>query len=136
MNEESLTYRKALRVTTIGIVVLALVAIPVGLLVGGGVGLMSAEVGVVIAALAGLTTQAAMVLAHDKPAQTMAAYVGGSWLLKMLIIIVALLVLQGVDSFHKGLFAGFMMVGVVGTLAIDFWVVRSARIPYVDPGSK
>lgn len=135
MTEESRTYRRAMRVTAIGIAALAVIAIPVGLIIAGGAGLLAAEVGVAIAALAGLTTQGAMVLAHAKPAHVMAGYVGGSWLLKMLIIIIALIVLQGIDGFHKGLFAGFMLVGVIGTLAIDFWVIRKARIPYVEGGS-
>ncbi|WP_061961788.1 hypothetical protein [Demequina flava] len=135
MTEESRTYRRALRFTVIGIIALAIIAVPVGLIVGGGSGLVAAEVGVAIAALAGLTTQGAMVLAHDKPAHMLGAYVGGSFLAKMLIIIVALLVLQGIEGFHKGLFAGFMLVGVLGTLAIDFWVIRKARIPYVEGGS-
>lgn len=132
MNEESLTYRRALRVTVIVIVALAIVAVPVGLVVAGGAGLFAAEIGVLVAALAGLTTQIAMVIAHDKPAHIMAAYVGGSWLAKMAIIVVALLVLQGVEGFHKAAFAAFAVTGVLATLAVDFWVIRSARIPYVD----
>lgn len=135
MTEESRTYRRALRITVYCLVGLAILAIPVGLLVAGGAGLAAAEIGVAVAALAGLTTQGAMVLAHDKPAHVMGAYVGGSFLVKMLIIIVALLALQGIDGFHKGLFAGFMLVGVLATLAIDFWVIRKARIPYVEGGS-
>ncbi|WP_062071813.1 hypothetical protein [Demequina sediminicola] len=135
MNEEYTTYKRAMRITIVGIVVLAIAAAVVGPLVAGWAGLAAAELGVLIAALAGLTTQAAMVMSHQKPATTMAAYVGGSWLVKMLIIVIALIVLQNIEGFNKGLFAGFMLVGVLGTLAIDFWVVRQARIPYVDSGS-
>ncbi|WP_084077037.1 hypothetical protein [Demequina sp. NBRC 110057] len=135
MTEESRTYRRALRVTVIVIVALAVIAVPVGLLVAGGAGLLAAEVGVAVAALAGLTTQIAMLVAHQKPPHIMAAYIGGSWLGKMLIIIVALLVLQGIEGFHKELFAAFAVTGIIATLAIDFWVIRNARIPYVDSGS-
>ncbi|WP_084105687.1 hypothetical protein [Demequina sp. NBRC 110056] len=136
MTAESTTYRKALRVTAILVIGLAVIAVPVGLLVGGTAGLVAAEIGVLVAALSGITTQVAMVIGHDREPHIMAAIMGGSWLLKMLIIIVALLVLQGVDGFHKGLFAGFAVAGVLGTLAVDFWVIRSARIPYVDPGAR
>lgn len=135
MNEESLTYRRALRVTIIVIVALAVIAVPVGLLVAGGAGVLAAEVGVAVAALAGLTTQVAMVVAHQKPPHMLAAYVGGSWLAKMFVIVIALLVLDGVEGFHKGLFAGFMLTGVIATLVVDLWAMRSARIPYVDEGS-
>jgi hypothetical protein len=135
VNEESLTYRRALRVTAIGIAALAIIAVPVGLLVGGTAGLIAAEIGVAVAALSGVTTQIAMVIGHQREPHIMAAIVGGSWLLKMFIIVIALLVLQGIDGFHKGLFAAFAVIGVLGTLAVDFWVIRSARIPYVDPGA-
>ncbi|WP_297081159.1 hypothetical protein [uncultured Demequina sp.] len=133
MTVESTTYRRALRLTVYGVVALAVLAVPVGLLVAGGAGLVAAEVGVAVAALSGVTTQVAMVISHNREPHVMAGIIGGSWLLKMLIIIVALLVLSGIDGFHRPLFAGFAVAGVLFTLAVDFWVIRSARIPYVDP---
>ncbi len=136
MNEESLTYRRALRVTVIVIAALAVIAIPVGLFVAGGAGLVAAEIGVLVAALAGLTTQIAMVMAHQKAPHVLAAYVGGSWLAKMLVIVIALVILDGIDGFHKALFAGFMLTGVVATLVVDMWAIKSSRVPYVDEGSK
>ena len=136
MTEEANLYRRALRLSAIGLGALAIIAVPVGLLVDGGAGLLAAEVGVAIAALAGLTTQVAMLFGYSRLPHMMAAMVLGSWLVKMLIIVIAMLVLQGVDGFHKVLFAVFMLVGVFGTLAADFWAVRSTRLPYVDPGSK
>lgn len=136
MTEEANLYRRALRVTAIGLGVLAIIAIPVGLLIDGAAGLLAAEVGVAVAALSGITTQVAMAVGHRRAPHMMAAIVLGSWLLKMLIIVIVLLVLQGVDGFHKGLFAAFMLVGVFGTVAADLWAVRAARLPYVDPGSK
>lgn len=136
MTEEAQIYRRALRMTAIGLGVLAIIAIPIGLVVDGAAGLLAAGVGVAVAALAGLTTQVAMVMGHSRAPHLMAATVLGSWLLKMIIIVIALVVLQGVEGFHKVLFAVFMLVGVFGTLAADLWSVRATRLPYVDPGSK
>ena len=136
MTVEANMYKRALRVTLIGMAVLAVIAIPVGLLVDGPAGLFAAAIGVVVAVLAGVTTQVMMVVSHTRAPQMMAAMVLGSWLLKMVIIVIALLVLQGVEGFHKGLFVTFFLVGVFGALAADLWAVRTARIPYVDPGSK
>ncbi|MFV0632595.1 hypothetical protein [Demequina sp.] len=133
MSAESATYRKATRYTLIAVIALALIAIPVGLMVGGGAGLFAAEIGVAVTALSGLTTQVAMVMGHDREPHMMAAIVGGSWLVKMFIIVIAMIVLQDIDGFPKGLFAGFLLVGVVTTLVIDLWVIRKARIPYVEP---
>ena len=136
MTEEANLYRRALRVTAIGLAALAIIGLPVGWLVDGGAGLLAAEVGVGVAALAGITTQAAMMVGHRRTPHMMAAIVLGSWLLKMIIIVIVLLVLQGVDGFHRGLFAVFMLVGVFGTIAADLWAVRASRVPYVDPSSK
>lgn len=136
MTEEATLYRRALRVSVIGLAALAVVAIPVGLLVAGGAGLLAAEVGVAVAALAGITTQVAMMVGHRHTPHMMAAILLGSWLLKMIIIVIVLLVLQGFEDFHKGIFAVFMLVGVFGTVAADLWAVRASRVPYVDPGSK
>lgn len=136
MTEEANLYRRALRLTAIGLGALAIIAVPVGLLVDGTAGLLAAEVGVAIAALAGLTTQVAMLFGYNRLPHMMAAMLLGSWLVKMLIIVIAMVVLQGVEGFHKALFVAFMLVGVFGTLAADFWAVRATRLPYVDPGSK
>ncbi|MFN3865902.1 MAG: hypothetical protein ACK4MD_04215 [Demequina sp.] len=136
MNEETATYRRALRATIITIAVLAIVAVPVGLLVAGGAGVLAAEAGVAVAALSGITTQAAMLLGHRQAPHMLAMYVLGSWLLKMIIIVVALFALGTIEDFHRGLLAGFALAGVFMTLAIDVWAIRASRIPYVDPSSK
>lgn len=135
MNEETTTYRRALRATIIAIAVLAVIAIPVGLLVAGGAGVLAAEAGVGVAALSGITTQVAMLFGHRQPPHIMAAYIAGSWLLKMLIIVVALVSLGSIDGFHRGLLAGFALAGILATLVIDMWAIRASRVPYVDSGS-
>ncbi len=135
MNEETVTYRRALRATVIVIAVLAVIAVPVGLWVAGGGGVLAAESGVAIAALSGLTTQAAMLVGHRQPPHMLAVYMLGSWLVKMLLIVAGLVVLGNIDGFHRGLLAGFALAGVFATLAIDMWAIRASRIPYVNPGS-
>jgi hypothetical protein len=115
--------------------VLAVVAVPVGLLIAGMPGLTAALVGVVVAAIAGVTTPVAMLVGHTRPVEILAAIVAGSWLLKMIVIVVALLVLSGIEGFHRELFAAFVVVGVLGTLAVDVWLLQRARVSYVEPGS-
>ena len=135
MNEETTTYRRALRATVIAIGALAVVAVPVGWIVAGGAGVLAAEAGVAVAALSGITTQVAMLIGHRQAPHMLAAYIGGSWLLKMLIIVVALVALGSIEGFHRGLLAGFALAGVFATLAIDMWAMRAGRIPYVDSSS-
>jgi|GEM_PF-3197326 len=133
---EARVYRTALRNTVIGLAVLAVLAVVVGGLVAGGRGVVASLVGVGVSALAGLTTQAAMAWGHKRSTDQMTIAIGGSWLLKMMLIVVALLILQGIENFHKELFAAFAVIGVLLTLAVDFSVLRAARVPYVVPGSK
>lgn len=133
---EARVYRIALRRTGWGLAILAVVAVAVGVPVAGGRGVIAALAGVAVAALAGLTTQFAMSWGHKRSTDQMAIAIAGSWLLKMVIIVIALLVLQGIEGFHKQLFAAFVVAGVLLTLAVDFWVLRTSRVPYVEPGSK
>lgn len=133
---EARVYRTALRRTGVGLGVLALLAVAVGAFVAGGRGVIAGLVGVGVAALAGLTTQAAMSWGHKRSPDQMTMAIAGSWLLKMILIVAALLILQGIEDFHKEVFAAFAVTGVLLTLAVDFWVLRASRVPYVEPGSK
>lgn len=133
---EARVYRTALRNTMIGLAILAVLAVVIGALVAGSTGVIAALVGVAVAALAGLTTQAAMAWGHKRSTDQMAMAIAGSWLLKMFIIVIALLILQGIENFHKELFAAFAVTGVILTLVVDFWVIKASRVPYVEPGSK
>lgn len=132
---ESRVYRTALYRTGFGLGVIAVLGVVIGAVVAGGRGVVAALVGVGVAALAGLTTQAAMSWGHRRSTDQMAIAIAGSWLLKMVLIVVALLVLKKVDGFHKELFAAFAVAGVLLTLVVDFWVLRASRVPYVKAGS-
>lgn len=132
---EGRAYSAALRATLVTVGVLAVSGAVAGWLIAGSSGLTAALVGVGVAALSGLTTQAAMMIGHRKDSQALAITMLGSWAVKMLVIIVALLVLQQWENFHRPLFAAFAMAGVVATLVIDVWVIQRARVPYVQPGS-
>lgn len=135
MTSETQVYRASLRATVVAIVALAIAAVVVGLIVAGVNGVVAALVGVGVAALSGLTTQAAMLMGHRKSSESLAMLVLGSWAVKMLVIIVALLLLQGIEDFHRPLFASFAFAGIIATLVIDVWILRKSRVPYVQPGS-
>lgn len=135
MSGESKVYRAALQTSAIGAAVLLVVASAIGAWIASGQGVIAAVAGVAVAALAGLTTQGAMLVGHRQPPNTMAAIVAGSWLLKMIIIVILVLLLGRIDDFHRPIFAITMLVGVIGTLVIDVWALLRARVPYVEPGS-
>lgn len=135
MTTEADLYRTAIRLTSLILAAVAAVGAVVGWLVAGGAGVVAALVGAAVAALGAIPTQYAMLVGHRRAPHTLAAIVLFSWLGKMGLILVALIVLQGVESFNRPMFAGTVMVGLVASLVVDMVTLRKARIPYVDPGT-
>lgn len=135
MTAEAALYRRAMVLTALWLTGIAVVGAVVGWFVAAVPGIVAAVTGAAIAALAALTTQYAMLVGHKRSPQAMAGIVGFSWLGKMLVIIVALLLLQQVDGFHRPMFAATVVAGLAASLTIDFLTLRKARIPYVDPGT-
>lgn len=128
-------YRWALRVSAVSLAALAIVGGTAAGLIRGSAGLWGALAAVGIAALSGLVTQVAMVVGHRRAPATFVGMVAGSWLAKMVIIVVAVMALHGVDSVDRGTFGTVLLLGVGATLAIDMFAVRRARIPYIGESS-
>ncbi|WP_062386373.1 hypothetical protein [Demequina iriomotensis] len=135
MTAEEALYRRAIRLTTVIVVAIGAIGAGVAWALAGTAGAVAALVGAAVAALGAIPTQAAMLVGHRKPPHVMAGIVAFSWLGKMLVIIIALLVLQGVESFHRGAFAATAVTGIVASLVVDVATLRKARIPYADPGT-
>lgn len=136
---EGAAYRWALRVTGIVLGAIAIVGGVVGGIVAGAAGAWGAFAAVAVAAISGLVTQAAMILGYRKEPHVFATYVGGSWLAKMVVIVVGLLALAQVDALHRPTFGIVAIVAVVATLGVDLRAVKQARISYTgsssEPGS-
>ena len=135
MTAEEQLYRRAIRITVIVLLAIAVLGAGVAWLVAGANGAVAALVGAGVAALGAIPTQVAMLVGHRKPPHVMAGIVAFSWLGKMLVIIVALLLLQGIESFHREAFAATAVAGILASLVVDVAVLRRARVPYVDPGT-
>lgn len=135
MSAESDLYRRAIRLSSIALVGLAAVGAAVGAVLDGSAGAIAAVVGAAVAALGAISTQVAMLIGHTRSPQALAGIVLFAFLGKMLILIVALLVLQGIDGFNRPIFAVVTITCLVATLAIEVDALRRARVPYVDPGT-
>ncbi len=133
---EGAAYRWAMRATGIVLGVIAIVGTVVGGIVAGAPGVWGALAGVAVAAISGLVTQAAMVLGYRKEPHIFATYVGGSWLAKMVVIVVGLLALAQVDALDRRTFGIVAVVAVVATLGVDLRAVKHARISYTGSGSE
>lgn len=132
---EGSAYRWALHVSAISLGVLAIASAVVAGAMRGGAGVWGALAGVGIAALAALVTQGAMVMGYRRAPHVFASIVGGSWLAKMVVILVGMLALSRVDGVDRPSFGIVALLGIVVTLGIDVMAVRKARIPYVTSSS-
>jgi multisubunit Na+/H+ antiporter MnhF subunit len=112
--------------------VLTVVGVGVGALVAGWAGVWGALIGVGLAAVFSGTTVIAMLRTVHSPPQTMALVVMGSWLAKVLVVIVVLAVIKDMDFYSKPVLAVVLLAGVLGSAYLDFRAVSRGRVPYVE----
>jgi hypothetical protein len=112
---------------------LAVLGIAVGAIVAGTAGVWGALLGVAVALVFSATTVWTMLRTVDSSPTTTAAVVMGSWLAKMVVLVVVLVVLRGLDFYDRWVFAGVLLVGVVGSAVLDYRAVSRGRVPYVEP---
>jgi len=133
---EAAGYRWALRASALALVILAVVAVGASALWRGWPGAVAALVGVALVAVVTLTTPMVMLKAHTLPAATMAAWVGFSWLAKMALLLVAVVIIRDIEGFEKVPFALTIAVGVLTSVTLDLVAMRRARVPHVDPSTR
>lgn len=133
--QESRAYRWALIATGIVLVVIAVVSVLAAAAWRGPNGVWSALAGVAVAAVSGMVTQGAMFVGHRRDPVVFVSIVAAAWLAKMFVIVIALVVLGGVEGIDRLTFGTVVLVGVGATLAIDLVAVRRARISYTGSSS-
>ena len=130
---ERQVFRSALRAMLVLLGGLAVVGIVVGLLVAGEKGLWGALVGVVLTGFFCATTIWSMLRTVGATPATMAAFVMGSWLVKLVVLIVVLSVLRGRDFYDPYVLFGVVAVGAIGSALLDYRAVSRGRITYFQP---
>jgi hypothetical protein len=80
----------------------------------------------------GITATVALATARLSPS-TLGAAVLGSWLLKIVVLIVVLVVLDGRDFYSRGVFFVVFLLGTAGFLLVEAFVVVRTKVPYVEP---
>lgn len=131
------------RVLTVAAIVTAALAVlgaVLGFLVAGGEGLVSALIGVLLAALFLGITSASILIANrwngDPLYPTLFfSIVLGGWLVKFVIFLVALFLLRAQPWLSPTVFFVALVVSVVATLVVDVVVMMKMRIPYVSDAS-
>jgi branched-subunit amino acid transport protein AzlD len=115
------------------LVVVAAGSLGIGFAVDGMRGVWGALIGTGLAALFAVTTVVAVRTAAKRPMDLMVIAVMGSWLLKMVLVLLVIVAIKDADFYHRGVMFGATAVAVVGSVLIDLQTVATARIPHVRP---
>ena len=114
----------------------ALVAITVvSLAVWGAARSLPGMWGVLIGAALGggfvlLTALSVLVTANSNPSTTMAVVLG-SWLLKVVLLIIVLLFIRDLEFFDKTALFVTVVLALIATLGTEVWGVITSRVTYV-----
>ena len=135
MHEDALVYRTAARWSSLALTIIAVVGIVLGVVIDGRRGAVSALAAVVVAAVFSLTTQIAAWKGARQGPMSFVAWVVGTWLLKFVLVLAAVISAQHQDWILKPLFGAVLLGGTVAALIIDIVAVVKARVPYVRPDS-
>ena len=127
-------FRTALRDLLVLDAALAVVGIATGWLVAGYPGLWGAVLGAGLILVFSGTTVVSMLKTATASATTTMVVVLGSWLAKMLVLLVALIALRGLDFYDKRVLGAVLVVGVSGAALVDYRAVVRGRVPNVTPG--
>jgi hypothetical protein len=130
---EQAMLRTALRDCLILVAGLAVLGSLVGLLFADLPGVWGGLIGAALAAFFCATTVWSMLYTVGKGATMMGAVVMGSWLAKMVVLIVVLVVLTQFDFYDRVVLFVVLLLGAVGSALLDYRAVKNARITYVDP---
>ena len=128
-------FRRALRDVAILLAALLVLGLVVGGLVAGLLGVWGALIGWALAAVFSTTTIVAMIRTARSTPAAMAGVVMGTWLAKVLVVVVALAVLRPLDFYSAPVLGAVLALGVVGSAVLDYRAVTLGRVPYVEPGA-
>jgi hypothetical protein len=127
-------FRRALRDMLVLLAALAVLGVGIGALVAGRPGVWGALIGVGLALVFSGTTVVSMLVTARASVQKLAAVVLGAWLGKVLVVIAVLALIQDRDFYDKPVLAAVLVIGVLGSVVLDYRAVSRGRVPYVEPG--
>lgn len=128
-------FRRALRDMLILVGVVAALGIVIGALVADPptAGVWGAVIGVVVTLVFSGTTVLSMLRTANASVTTTGAVILGAWLVKMVLLVVLFAVLDGLDFYDRNVLVVVVLVGVLGSVWLDYRAVKHGRVPYVNP---
>ncbi|WP_454051367.1 hypothetical protein [Cellulomonas sp. Marseille-Q8402] len=126
---------EALRDMVVLVAGVTVLGVGIGYLVAGLPGVWGALIGAGIALLFSGATTLSMLTTSDTAPGRMMAVIMGTWLGKLVVVIVLLAVLRGMDFYDRYVLAIVVAVAVIGSALLDYRAVARGRVPYVSPAS-
>ncbi len=130
---ERAVLRTALRDTLLLVGALLVLGVAVGALVSGVPGVWGALVGAALAAFFCATTIWSMMRSVGSSPAAMAGLVMGTWIAKVIVLVVVLALLRGADFYDRLVLFVVLALGAVGSALLDYRAVKGGRVPYVQP---
>lgn len=128
-------FRRALRDVLIFTGPLVVVGCGIGWFVAGIPGVWSAALGAAVSLLVAGATVATMLLTAGTDLLRASAVAMATWGVKAIILMAAFLALRATDVVDRPVFSVVVLVGVLGSLVLDYRAVARGRVPYVVPSS-
>ena len=125
-------FAKALKLSALLVVSVAVICSIIGFLVVGIDGLWTALIGAAIALVFTSLTVLSVLFGARLPLGGFYGLVLGGWLLKIVLFALLMAALQRMDFIHGPTLFFAIVLSVLGSLGIDSWVVLRSRIPTID----
>lgn len=125
-------FAKALKLSALLVVSVAVICSIIGYLVVGVDGLWTALIGAAIALVFTSLTVLSVLFGARLPLGGFYGLVLGGWLLKIVLFALLMAALQRMDFIHGPTLFFAIVLSVLGSLSIDSWVVLRSRIPTID----
>ncbi len=126
-------FQQALKGMLMLVAGVTVVGVVVGFLVAGSSGVWGALLGSALTIIFSGTTVLTMLKTTGSSPQMMAGVVLGGWVAKMIVLVAALAVLGQFEFYNKYVFAAVLLIGVMGSVGLDYRAVSRGRMPYVVP---
>ena len=125
-------FAKALKLSALLVVSVAVICSIIGFLVVGVYGLWTALIGAAIALVFTSLTVLSVLFGARLPLGGFYGLVLGGWLLKIVLFALLMAALQRMEFIHGPTLFFAIVLSVLGSLSIDSWVVLRSRIPTID----
>lgn len=126
------------RVIRLGMLLTAALAVPavaLAAVLGGGAGALGAAVGlVIVAAFFSISKVAVGAVARRAPHLLLPAALG-TYIVKIVLLGALLIALDGTETLDLPSFAWSIFVGVFVWMGAELWVATHTRVPFYDPAA-